>query len=112
VTFEADGSPSKPSETDTAQDGRTHLPAWIMPAQIDKVDDCWTWNIRNKNPVYVHPDGKVHITKMSTGVILYVANEDKEFDTVVRKNRGVYTLKNWRTYEAHVWLTVSELSAL
>lgn len=63
-------------------------------------------------------DGEVHLGTMSTGLVLNINGSDKEFDTIARKNGGVYTM-SWNRkvpgmglYEAHVWLTVPELSAL
>jgi hypothetical protein len=120
VRFDADGSPSKPRRTAKAQDGNTHLPAWIMPGCYRTRGEDFDWGRgRCKNPLFVESDGKVHLTTMATGSNLRFWDEEKDFDTMVRKNRGVYTQScGWgnniaeEMHEAHVWMTVAELAAL
>lgn len=119
VRFDSDGSPSKPRGGAVKQDGKTHLPAWIMPGCYRTNMGRFDWGQgRCKNPLFVRNDGKVHLSTMATGLNLNFRAEDKEFYDIAHKGLGVYTQSyDWgepttEAHEAHVWMTVAELAAL
>lgn len=108
VQYDSQGTPVHARSGLMRQDGNTHLPSWIT---VGRLGPEWS-DYQHKNPLYVGTDGAVHISTMSTGTPLFFKERDRNFDTVVRQQRGVYTnLSNGR-YEAHVWMPVSEVSQL
>lgn len=107
VKLSQDGSVVPSDESAVAQDGCTHLPVWVIP----KYDETVTYQC--KNPLYVAGDGRIHLSRMSSGSTLYFSDADKNFDTCVRVKREVYTTPVGRgRFEAHAWLTVPELISL
>jgi hypothetical protein len=122
VRFDTDGTPSAPRPGAVVQNGSKHLPAWIT---YGRIDGKWGYG-STKNPLYVSPDNKIHISRMATGNRLVFRSarlsyipKDGSFDRVARLERKVYVQAQGdpgefpeEQYDANVYLTVPELAAL
>jgi hypothetical protein len=138
VTFNGDGTPTTPKPGAMAQDGQTDLPVWLTYGErlfpnniVSPVGDTWETG-RFKNPLYVAPDNEVHLADSDTEMALnfgYMLEEgygddeddgfpDKNFDRIVRAERGVYVQDEGYNkpdggrYQAHIYLTIPELVAI
>lgn len=108
--FNADGTPTPESRMSDS--------AWLASGSFPRSYDPWG-QARSKNPLYVGDDGAVHVSTEARGYTLFLHQEDQTFETVADKNRGVYVKGTecaheypFGAYEAHVCLTLAELTAL